>query len=189
MELLFLDKNFNVIKIIDTFMSFSWTRKYYDVGNFTIEIGLDDFLELKKDKCKYIYCKDFRETAVIESYKNSFDIQNINITLSGNFLEKKLEDRIIPVTNTFSGTSEEIARKIVEDFCINCDNPLFNGKLRLGQLKGLGSKTSYQSTGKDIKTILYDLFKNDELTFNIDYDYINNLFYFNVWKGLDRTDK
>lgn len=103
-------------------------------------------------------------------------------------MEQALADRVVKQTWNCTGTREEIARKLVYDFCINCANPLFEGKLQLGELKGLGEKIVYQNTGADIKTALYELLKPEGLSFSIDYDYINDSLLFNVWAGKDRTE-
>lgn len=188
MDLLFLNKNFEVCKLVDSFKSFSWTRKYFEPGNFTIEITIDDYLDIKANECKYIYCKDYTETGVIETTNYNSRIGSTTVTLTGRFLEKVLEDRVIKLTKTYSGTTETIARKMVNDYCINCDNPLFNGRLQLGTYKGLGESKVYQNTGDDIKTALYDLLKVDRLSYSIDYDYVEETLTFNVWQGLDRTE-
>ena len=40
MELLLLDKNFQICGLIDDFSSLVWNRKYYECGNFNLQIGI-----------------------------------------------------------------------------------------------------------------------------------------------------
>ena len=188
MELLFLNENFEIKKLVDTFQNFSWQHKYFEPGCFSIETFLEDYAEIRENNCKYLCSKDYRETALIETVKYKGSYNNTNVVLTGRFLEQVLEDRVIKNTFTYTGTREEIARKLVNDFCINCENPLFNGNLRLGTYKGLGSRIVYQNTGDDIKTALYSLLKVEDMSYSIDYDYTQNTLTFNVWKGLDRTE-
>lgn len=186
MDLLFLNKDFNICNIVDTFENLAWNRKYFDVGNFSIELILDTYKLLQQNYVKYLYCKDFKELAKIETLENNSTNTKNTVILTGRFLENLLEDRVITTTQNYRGTTEQIARNIVNDFCINCSYPI--PKLQLGEYKGLGSNQVYQITGKDVKTILYELLKMDGLSYSIDYDYEKNILVFNVWSGLNRTE-
>lgn len=188
LDLLFLDDEFNVQKNLDYFKNFAWNRKYFEPGNFSIETLLEDYIDIKSNNCKYLYCKEFRETAKLETLEYNSSSTSTTVIQTGRFLENDLSDRVIPTTFKISGTSEQIAREIVTKYCINCKYPLFGGKLQLGKYKGLGQKRTYQNTGGDIKTILYDLLKLDGLSYSIDYDYELNTLTFNVWSGLNRTE-
>lgn len=188
MDLLFLNKEFAVCKIVDSFKNFAWNRRYFEPGSFSIELLLEDYRDIKSNNCKYLYCKDYKETAILETLDFNTIGAETTVIMTGRFLETILEDRVIKTTWNFAGTSEEIVRAMVNEFCISCQNPLFNGKLQLGEFKGLGTKRVYQNTGDDIKTAAYDLLKLDGLSYSIDYDYINDTLTFNVWSGLDRTE-
>lgn len=157
-------------------------------GSFSIEITMDEFRDIKNKNSKYLYCKDFRETARIETLEYNSNYTDITAILTGRFLESVLADRVIARTKTYSGTTEQIARSIVNDYCINCANPLFGGKLQLGIYQGLGKNRVYQNTGDDISLALYELLKLDGLSYRIDYDYEEDTLTFNVWSGLDRTE-
>ena len=135
-----------------------------------------------------MWCKDFRETAKLETLDYNSTGTSTTSILTGRFLESVLADRVIKTTWTYSGTTEQIARKMVKDFCIDSVNPIFDGKLELGTYKGLGVKRVYQNTGDDIKTALCELLKLDGLSYSIDYDYEADKLAFNVWSGLDRTE-
>ena len=65
MELIMLDENFIPCGIIDNFSSLSWTRRYYDVGSFNLQITISDYMKIKN--AKYIYSNSFIETAKIEA--------------------------------------------------------------------------------------------------------------------------
>lgn len=188
MELLFLNKEFEVCKLVDSFKNFAWTRRYFEPGCFSIEVLLEEYRDIKNNGGKYLCCKDFRETAILETLEFNSTAQSTTVILTGRFLEQILADRVIKQTWNCTGTREEIARKLVYDYCINCQRPLFEGKLQLGELKGLGEKIIYQNTGADIKTALYELLKPEGLSFSIDYDYLNDNLIFNVWSGKDRTE-
>lgn len=188
MDLLFLDKNFTVCKIVDSFKNFAWNRRYFESGSFSIELLVEEYRDIKSNNSKYLYCRDFKETAILETLDFNTAGTSTTAILTGRFLETVLGDRVIKNTWNYTGTTEEIARKMVYDFCINCQYPLFGGKLKLGKYKGLGIKRVYQNTGDDVKTALYNLLKLDGLSYSIDYDYEADILTFNVWSGLDRTE-
>lgn len=188
MELLFLDKGFAICKIVDSFKNFAWNRRYFEPGSFSIEILIEDYRDIKNSKGRYLCSKDFKETAILEALEFNCVGGTSTAIITGRFLESVLEDRVIKTTWDYIGTTEEIARQLVNDYCIKCDNPLFNGKLQLGEYKGLGEKRVYQNTGDDIKTALYNLLKLEGLSYSIDYDYINDTLTFNIWNGKDRTE-
>lgn len=188
MDLLFLNKEFTVCKMVDSFKNFAWNRRYFEPGNFSLELLVEDYCDIKFNKARYLYCKDFKETAILETLDFNTAGTSATAILTGRFLETILEDRVVKSTWNAKGTTEEIARKLVNDFCINCQFPLFGGKLKLGKYKSLGKTRTYQNTGDDIKTALYNLLKLDGLSYSVDYDYESDTLTFNVWSGLDRTE-
>lgn len=157
-------------------------------GSFSIELLIDSYTDIKNNGGKYLCCKDFKETAKLETMEYNSSGTGTSVILTGRFLESVLADRVVKTTTTYSGTTEQIARNMVNDFCINCGNPLFDGKLKLGIYRGLGQKRVYQNTGDDIKTALYELLKLDGLSYSIDYNYEEDTLTFDVWGGLDRTE-
>lgn len=157
-------------------------------GNFSIEILLETYQELKRNGAKYLCCKDFSETAKLETMEYCSSGDGTSVILTGRFLESVLGDRVVKITRTYTGTTEEIARNMVNEFCIGGTNPVFDGKLKLGSYKGLGHRRTYQNTGDDIKTALYELLKLDGLSYSVNYDYEEDGLTFEVWSGVDRTE-
>ncbi len=186
MDLIFLNKLFEPCLIVDSFNNLSWSRKYYDVGNFSLEVISDVYKNIKNSEAKYLYCREFKETAKLETLVYDDRLTTTIVTLTGRFLENLLADRVIKTTKSYKGTTEEIARSIVNDFCIECDNPI--EKLQMGEYKGLGQNRTFQTTGKDVKTALYELLKLDELSYSVNYEFENNKLTFDVWQGFDRTE-
>lgn len=187
MELIMLDKNFIPCGIIDTFSSLSWTRRYYDVGNFNLQISIEDYLRIKN--AMYIYSNSFDETAKIEAIKYTNKIGKQNVVLSGRFLEILLYDRVINSTQQFSDITENNCRNLVTNFAINPSNTSrVISKLKLGEKKGLGNKYVMQTTGDNLMEELYLLAKQDELSIKLKYNFINDEIIFDVWQGLDRTE-
>lgn len=184
MELLLLDKNFQICGIIDDFSSLVWNRKYYECGSFTLQTKLDKYNDIKM--AKYIYCKDFIETGVIEAIKIQ-DSNNI-VETSGRFLESILAKRVIDVTKYFTNkTTEDIIRSLITDLAINNTTRKID-KLKLGTRQGLGTSRTMQMTGDNLLTKIYELCKEDELSIRVRYDFENDEIIAEVWQGLNRLD-
>ena len=184
MDLLLLDKNFQICGIIDDFANLVWNRKYYEHGNFTLQTKLDKYNDIKI--AKYIYCKDFVETAVIEAIKIQESTQIVET--SGRFLESILAKRVINTTKKFSNKiTEDIVRSLITDIAINDTNRKID-KLVLGTRQGLGTSRTMQMTGDVLLDKIYELCKEDELGFRVRYDFDNDEIIAEVWQGLDRVD-
>ena len=184
MDLLLLDKDFKICGIIDDFASLVWNRKYYECGNFTLQTKLDKYNDIKI--AKYIYCKDFVETGVIEAIKIQESTQIVET--SGRFLESILAKRVINTTKKFSDTiTEDIVRSLITDIAINDTNRKID-KLVLGTRQGLGTSRTMQMTGDVLLEKIYELCKEDELGFRVRYDFDNDNLLVEVWQGSDRVD-
>lgn len=186
MELLLLDKNFQISGLIDDFSSLVWNRKYYECGNFNLQFCLKYWKQF--ENAKYVYSKEFEETAILEtlSYKNT--MQGIQIQRSGRFLESILAQRVVNKTQYFKNMiTEDIIRSLVSTFVINSGDRKIKG-IVLGERKGLGRVHTMQMTGGNLLDRIYELCKEDELSIRLRYDFDNNEIVFEVWQGLDRRD-
>lgn len=186
MELLLLDKEFQIRGLIDDFSSLVWNRKYYECGNFNIQISKKYWEQLKK--AVYVYSREFEETGIIETKNYKTTVQGIEIQIAGRFLESKLLDRVINATQYFTKeTTEDIIRKLVNTFAINSGERKIE-KLILGERKGLGKTRTMQITGDKVLDKIYELCKEEEISIKLKYDFDKNKMVFEVWKGLDRVD-
>lgn len=184
MDLLLLDKDFQICGIIDDFSSLVWNRKYYECGNFTLQTKIDKFNDIKS--AKYLYCKDFVETGIIEAIKIQ-ESESI-VEASGRFLESILSKRVIDTTKKFKNQiTEDIVRSLITDIAIN-DTTRKIAKLKLGTRQGLGTSRTMQMTGDVLLDKIYELCKEDELSIRVKYDFDNDEIVAEVWQGLDRRD-
>ncbi len=186
MELLLLDKDFQICGLLDDFSSLAWNRKYYECGNFSLQISMNYFKQFKN--AKYVYSKEFSETGVLETFNYKNTVTGIQAVYTGRFLESKLNQRVIDKTiNFYNATTEDIVRSLVNKFAINeTDRAIQN--LELGTKRGLGQKRTLQMTGDNLLTKIYELCKEDELGIKTWYDFDNNKIVFDVWQGKDRRD-
>lgn len=186
MELFLLDKNFQICGLIDDFSSLVWNRKYYECGNFNLQVAIKYWKQFKD--AVYIYSKDFVETAILETLNYKETTTGVEIQRSGRFLESKLAQRVIDKTQYFRNMiTEDIIRSLVNTFCINAGSRSIPN-LILGKRKGLGRRRTMQMTGDNLLDKIYELCKEDELSIHLRYDFDNNKMVFEVWQGLDRLD-
>ena len=184
MDLLLLDKEFKICGIIDDFSSLVWNRKYYECGNFTLQTKIDKFNDIKS--AKYLYCKDFVETGIIEAIKIQ-ESESI-VEASGRFLESILTRRVINSTKSFKNQiTEDIVRSLITDLAINNTTRKI-AKLKLGTRQGLGTSRTMQMTGDVLLDKIYELCKEDELSIRVRYDFDNDEIIAEVWQGFDRRD-
>ena len=186
MELLLLDKNFQICGLIDDFLSLVWNRNYYECGSFNLQFNLKYWEQFKN--AKYVYSKKFDETGILESLNYKTTTQGTEIQRSGRFLESILANRVINKTQNFKNMiTEDIIRSLVDTFAINAGERSISN-LVLGKRKGLGRKRTIQMTGDNLLTKIYELCKEDELSIKLWYDFDNNKLVFEVWQGIDRRD-
>lgn len=186
MELFLLDKNFQICGLIDDFSSLLWNRKYYEYGDFNLQIGLKYIEQFKN--AEYVYSKEFVETGILEAFNYVTTTNGTDIQFSGKFLESILGDRVIDKTQYFRNkTTEEIVRSLVTTYFINAGERHKEG-IVLGEYKGLGKIRTMQMTGDNVLEKIYELCKEDELSIKLWYDFDNNQMVFEVWQGLDRVD-
>lgn len=184
MDLLLLDKDFQICGIIDDFSSLVWNRKYYECGNFTLQTKISEFNNIKV--AKYLFCKDFVETGKIEAI-NIRESEHI-VETSGRFLESILANRVIDITKRFKNKiTEDIVRSLITDLAISNTTRKID-KLILGTRQGLGTSRTMQMTGDVLLDKVYELCKEDELSIRVRYDFDNDKLIAEVWQGLDRRD-
>lgn len=175
MEFLALDKDYlpiDTLKVLNT----QWNREYYKAGDFSIQILAKDYTT----DMKYIYTKDRPEVGMIQSVEYESKINGKFTQLSGFFLEKKLDDKIVyPIMQKY-GNIETIARYAVDTY--KADLPF-----QLGTLNGLGTSIAKQETGAELGKMLYDMLKTQELSNKVYLDYENATILYEVYQGIDRT--
>ena len=110
MELFLLDKDFQICGLVDDFSSLVWNRKYYECGDFKLQVGLEYKEQFKN--AKYVYSKEFIETAIIEAFNYRNTMQGVEIEFSGRFLESKLSQRVIDQTQYFNNKTDR--KSVVE---------------------------------------------------------------------------
>lgn len=189
MELYIFNRDLELIGILDTFTSLRWIRRYFKSGEFELHCALDsNTLELLK-RDNVVYKKNDVEAGYIEArqLKIGEDGQEY-LEVKGKFLTNYLDRRISWDRVNFSGKTEELMRKLVNDNAINPVN--INRKipnLILGNLKGFTEDIKYPNSFGNILEQLENISNTNNLGYRNILDIKSRLIKFDVYKGVDRT--
>lgn len=120
MDLRILDKNLDVIAILDNYKSFIWTDRYYEYGDFELYTAMDPALLdfIKKDY--YIEILESEHTMIIEDLTIKSDTEEGNyITIVGRSLESILDRRIIWGQKTIKGNFQNAIKTLLNESIIS----------------------------------------------------------------------
>lgn len=185
------DKNLNRLGVIDVFRSLIWTRKYYECGTFEIHAPLNarnlqllaenNILSKREYRSKngQIEKTQSKESGIVE-YIAIDDTVN-EITAKGRFLSSLMDRRAIKTVVNFNGTTEAGMRKLVQ---IVTPMPF----VTLGALNGFTEKVRFQVSYKELYTYMCKLSRYSDIGFNIRADFKAKKFFFETYKGQDKTE-
>lgn len=178
METYALDSNFNLVSIGIPYDNLQWTRKYYEAGQFQMQLPL----KIYDSSWQYIGTNDRPELGMIQNVEISGEGET-NVLISGFFCEKMLDDKACYPRYTGTATKTETAvRNIFSKFkkdlpitLASANNPL------------LGDKTDFDIVDDQLGEKIYSILESKELSYKVVYDYVDNKLQFKVWQGVDRT--
>lgn len=159
------------------YFDLSWNRKYYETGQFSVQIKASDY----SSDMKYIYSKDRPELGMIQGVEYSDD--DGMVVLSGFFYEKKLADKIVYPMFSQYGTREKFVASVVEEY--KSDIP----RLSVVAYEDSDEKIQKQETGGSLESVAYATLKVEEKSYRCVYDYENDVINFEIYQGIDRTQE
>lgn len=183
-----LDDNYQIIGLIDDFITLIWNRKYYATGNFELHCGAHHAQLLQAGR--YIYPSGKADTGIIEEFSYQSDgVYGKKVAVKGRFLKAMLEDRVIDSTQKFTNIAAgEVVKQLVNTYCINpSDASRKIPKLELAEGEPLGETITTQITGDTLLDAIERICLEQQLSAHIRYDFIADKLLFTVWQGLDRT--
>ncbi|MGX8833959.1 Gp37-like protein [Amedibacillus sp. YH-ame6] len=175
MELLALDKDFVIVDQIVS-SNIQWSRKYYEHGSFAIQIQADNYT----DDMKYIYTKDRPELGMINKVSYSDSKNTKNIVISGYFVERWLNDKIVHPTFYGIGEISSVVKNMIDQY--KEDIPISAVKLL-----NAGGKVDFQETGMELGKKANEVLQTQEMSYRVRYDFPKNEFIVEIYKGIDRT--
>ena len=192
-----LDKDFNLIGVIDDFISVIWRPSFYDIGDFELYLNAcskyidllqqdyylvrDTDIESKGEDIIYSY------VMVIKNFKLTTDAENGDkLIVTGRELKHILSQRIVWEQTNLSGTAEAGIRRLVTENAISpTDTNRTIPNLMLGAEIGLNDAIRKQITGDNLAQSIIDICT----VYNYGWDIIviNSTMMFILYTGIDRS--
>lgn len=138
MEFMVLDKNYDGITMIDTFISAIWTVRYDEAGDFEIYTSVRlDYIQAMQIG-NYLWNRDSDRLMVIETVEIETDAEEgPQLIVTGRSLESILDRRIVTSSQNFSGNLQSVLFAIIQNEVIS------SGGTR--RIPGFSLKTSSDS--------------------------------------------
>ena len=189
MELKIFNKNIDFIGIVDTFTSFRYNHKFYDIGQCELHIPFSlEALEVL-DIDNFIYVNS----------KNSFIIHTRQINLNkdgseyiqviGKSLLSVLDRRIIykQIIEKNNNVNNLTTRILNENVILPTDINRKIDFVSIGNLVEVGNNIDYQNTYGNVLEEVLNISKTNNISFYFELDYVNKLLKLNSFKGTDRS--
>lgn len=190
MELYVLDKNLDLIGVIDNYETLIWTRKYKEVGKFQLNLpATEDNIILMQDE-NIIYRKDDVEGGVINHIEYTVsDKGEKQLTITGNFITSYLSRRINWGTINYSGRVDLLMQKLITDNCISPSNS--NRIIPLLEIVNTNytDTISKQDSYSNLTDLLTDIANVNDFGYRVRINTREGTRYlaFEVYKGIDRS--
>lgn len=190
MELYVLNRDFEIINYIDTFVSLEWVKRYFDTGDFVLNCVADMNIINSLQKRNYLVREDDERIMIIEKINITTSAENGNtVNVSGRSIESILGRRIVwkQTNSKASETVEQFIRRLVDENVINPTDPKRKiPNLILGELKGFTEKIEKQVTGDNLLTVIKEICQAYNYGFKITMNEAGYLV-FDLYKGADRS--
>lgn len=179
MDVYALDKDFNVITVGIPYVNMQWNRRYYEAGEFQMEVTEDVY----DPDWAYIGTMDRPELGMVQQVQTMGEGNQVSVLVGGFFCEKMLDDKVVyPRYIADVPRTEDAVRRIFERY--KEDLPISLGPANNPMM---GDRTRSDFSDDYLGDKIYRILETRELSYRVTYDYVNNRLLFSVWSGLDRT--
>lgn len=189
-----LNKNLELIGIVDAYKSLIWANRYQTVGDCELYLpATSEALNLLQ-KDFYLFRPDGEMVCQIKKIELDTSTEEGNyLIVTGLDVKRWLDQRIIWTTQSCDGNVEQFIRGLVDGAMCNPDDPArqfvkTNGDqmLFLGSAAGFNEITTEQISYKNLGEKVREYCLKYGWGYRVIYN--NGLFYFQLYKGTDRTD-
>lgn len=182
------DESFNRIAAIDDYISFIWSTRYYDTGDFQITIPASSSNTALCKANYYVMRDDRRDVGIIEDIGITVDINNQEVMqVSGRFLPSILARRIIAAQIQVSGTVANCVKALINANAISpSDSARRIPNLVYGTFTNASTNMEQQFTGKNLLEAIQGICKDYQCGYRV---WLNasNQFEFALFDGVDRS--
>ena len=190
MNLFVLDKELDVIAIVDTYTSFIWTDRYQEAGDFELCMPMDQILLSYIKRDHYLWRNDSEHVMIIESIKIESDSEDGDrAIITGRSLESILDRRVIWGLKNLSGDFQDAVKTLLEECIISPSKPerkIANFKFEAtddARITDLSIDTQY--TGDNLYEVICALCKERNIGFKVTLE--DKQFVFSLYSGDDRS--
>lgn len=190
MNIYVLDKQLNIVNVIDTYTSIIWTNRYYECGDFELYLPASSNLIsiLRED---YFLVREGHEdnAMIIETIQINTDEENGNyLTVSGRCLKSIFHRRIIWNQTQVSGFIENCISQLINENVISpVDTSRQISNVGIGDLISTNTNLTAQYTGDYLDETITSICQSYGLGWDISLDLETKKFTFKLYSGVDRS--
>lgn len=182
-----MDTDFTRLGILDDYISFIWSTRYYTDGDFELTLAVNDQTMDLIRRDRYILRDDDDQVGIIERVFLSQNEEGIQtMTVSGRFVTSIIRRRIIGQQTQVSGQVPDCMEQILNDNLISPEDP--NRQIPNFIFRNLVTRRipmQRQYTGKNLGDILSNECETYGLGFRGTIE--NGSFVFAMYEGTDRS--
>lgn len=182
-----MNQSFVKLAPIDDYISFIWTTRFYEVGDFELVVNVNPSYMQMFVQGNYIMREDDENVGIIEriQIQRNEDMQEILI-VTGRFLVSILGRRIIAEQTTFTGELGTGIRLLINE---NVRNPTLSERtipnFTFGNFR-ITIRIEAQYTGKNLLETITDLCRTYGIGMKVTLN-TSNEFVFMLYRGVDHT--
>lgn len=163
------------------YINLQWNRKYYEVGDFSIQLLQSDY----DADVKYVWSPDRPEVGVVEKLETHSDITGDYIQLTGRFIESLFSRSVIVPRFSANGKPSTLSRNIVSTYVTDFPGGLLSLSAFAEDDAEVNVDVDY--FGSEVDDATYALLKQAEKSQRVSFDDESLCFVHSVWSGIDRT--
>ena len=185
------DFQFNRLGSIEQFKSISYTKKYQDIGSFSLICPITDTNNDLLQKRRIIWIEDNVAGIIQYISKKREEGEDETLEVKGKLISEVLSWRWVYPCFVKTGKPNALMEQLVYVHCVNpldskrkLDSLIIGSK---GEINNMDSVT-YQKTGDSVTESLINLAAANNLGFDVEFNpRIENKLKFVVYQGADRT--
>ena len=108
MQLLALDAGFQPVAYLP-YLNLQWQREYYSPGKFSVQLAAENY----DTRMAYLYTPDRPEMGIIQKPELSETVKGRFVQLSGFFLERLLDDKVVYPTYYATGAMDAAVLQMI----------------------------------------------------------------------------
>lgn len=182
-----MNRSFERLAEIDDYISFIWTNRYYEAGDFELVVVANAENIAAMQKWNYIVRDDDENTGIIEHLTIQHEEETGNVLIvAGRFLPSILGRRIIAAQTTVNGKISDCINKLINE---NVISPLLTARqianFKLGSY-AINQTMQAQFTGDNLLETISMICQTYGLGFKVTLN-DQNQFVFQLYQGIDHT--